>query len=34
MSTAKPLTEVSPNGIDSVTVAMIRPTGFREYDVR
>ncbi len=34
MTLRKPLTEVSRNGLDSVTVAMIRPTGFREYDAR
>ncbi|MHA1528900.1 MAG: phosphomannomutase/phosphoglucomutase [Alphaproteobacteria bacterium] len=30
----KPLTEVSQNGLESVSRAMIRPTGFREYDAR
>ena len=34
MTTAKPLTEVSRNGWESVTLPMIRPTGFREYDAR
>ncbi|MFQ5566714.1 MAG: phosphomannomutase/phosphoglucomutase [Paracoccaceae bacterium] len=31
---AKPLTRVSRNGLASATRPMIRPTGFREYDVR
>jgi phosphomannomutase/phosphoglucomutase len=34
MTTLKPLTETNPNGLDSVSLPMIRPTGFREYDVR
>ena len=34
MTNRKPLTEVSRNGLDSVSLPMIRPTGFREYDVR
>jgi phosphomannomutase/phosphoglucomutase len=34
MTTRKPLTEVSQNGLDSATLPMIKPTGFREYDVR
>jgi phosphomannomutase/phosphoglucomutase len=34
MTTRKPLTEASQNGLDSVTLPMIKPTGFREYDVR
>jgi phosphomannomutase/phosphoglucomutase len=34
MTIAKPLTEVTLNGLDSLTLPMIRPAGFREYDVR
>jgi phosphomannomutase/phosphoglucomutase len=34
MTIRKPVTEVSQNGLDSVTRPMIKPTGFREYDVR
>ena len=30
----KPLTEVQTNTFDSLTVPMIKPTGFREYDAR
>ncbi|HET7409701.1 MAG TPA: phosphomannomutase/phosphoglucomutase [Paracoccaceae bacterium] len=30
----KPLTEVEVNTLDSLDLPMIRPTGFREYDVR
>ncbi|MEM7056636.1 MAG: phosphomannomutase/phosphoglucomutase [Pseudomonadota bacterium] len=30
----KPLTEVDVNTFDSLTVPMIKPTGFREYDAR
>ena len=34
MTAMKPLTETNPNGLDSANLPMIRPTGFREYDVR
>jgi len=34
MTMPKPLTEVTQNGWDSMSLPMIRPTGFREYDVR
>jgi phosphomannomutase/phosphoglucomutase len=34
MTIRKPLSEMDANGLDSVTQPMIKPTGFREYDVR
>ena len=34
MTVPKPITEVEVNTFDSVTVPMIKPTGFREYDAR
>ena len=34
MSVPVPLTEVEVNTFDSLTLPMIKPTGFREYDAR
>ena len=34
MTVPKPLTDVEVNTFDSLTVPMIKPTGFREYDAR